>query len=244
MSKAQLIYGFHAVIGRLRQNAQAVVEIFVDGQRADPRTQRLVRLAEEHGKQVLVVDSHRLDGLTGRAAHQGVVARVERASRPVELRDIMERPERAALLLVLDCVQDPRNLGACLRVADAMGVDAVIAPKDRAVGITPTVEEVACGAARTIPYITVTNLARSLNELKESGFWLYGADSSGKIDLSDAKLSAPLGWVLGAEDRGLRRLTREACDTVVRIPMLGTVESVNVAVASGIVLFETRRQWR
>ena len=145
-------------------------------------------------------------------------------------------------VLILDCVQDPHNLGACLRVADAFGVHAVIAPKDRAVGITAVVSKVASGAAETVPYITVTNLARTLRELKDSGIWIMGADEHGTTGLYDSTLKGALAWVLGAEGEGMRRLTREHCDELVRIPMSGSVESLNVSVASGVCLGETFRQ--
>ena len=146
------------------------------------------------------------------------------------------------LLLILDGVQDPHNLGACLRTADAAGVSAVIAPRDRAVGLTPTVRKVACGAAEAIPFIQVTNIARTLRELKDRGIWLVGADGAAEMDIFSAGLRGPLGLVMGAEGEGLRRLTREHCDFLVRIPMAGTLESLNVSVATGICLFEAVRQ--
>ena len=145
-------------------------------------------------------------------------------------------------MLVLDGVQDPHNLGACLRVADAMGAHAVVVPKDRAAGLNATVRKVASGAAETVPLVTVTNLARSLREIKEAGIWVVGAAGEAQSDLFTAKLDGPIAWVLGAEGEGLRRLTRETCDQLVRIPMFGSVESLNVSVASGICLYETRRQ--
>jgi len=143
---------------------------------------------------------------------------------------------------VLDGVTDPHNLGACLRVADALGVHAVVAPKDRSAGLTPTVAKVASGAAETIPFIPVTNLARTMEELKDLGLQVIGADESGPESLLEAELTGPLAWVLGAEGEGMRRLTRERCDRLVRIPMLGSVESLNVSVAAGLCLYETRRQ--
>jgi 23S rRNA (guanosine2251-2'-O)-methyltransferase len=160
----------------------------------------------------------------------------------VHLDDVLETLEEPPLLLVLDGVQDPHNLGACLRSADAFGVHAVIAPKDRAVGINATVEKVACGAAETVPYITVTNLARTLRELKERNIWVVGAAGEAEQDLHGFRHPGALAWVLGAEGEGLRRLTRETCDELVRIPMLGSVESLNVSVSAGVCLFEARRQ--
>ena len=214
----------------------------MDATRGDARAQDLVKLAGSHAVRIITVDAQRLDGLTGNARHQGVAARVLAAKPRHDLDDVVENISGPALLLVLDGVQDPHNLGACLRVADAFGVHAVIAPKDRAVGITPVVSKVASGAAETVPYIAVTNLARALRELKERGIWIVGADEAATTSLYDAKLSGALAWVFGAEGEGMRRLTREHCDELVRIPMSGTVESLNVSVASGVCLGETVRQ--
>jgi 23S rRNA (guanosine2251-2'-O)-methyltransferase len=190
------------------------------------------------------VDNKRLDGMTGNARHQGVAARVELAQLPVHIDDVLDTLTEPALLLILDGVTDPHNLGACLRVADAMGVHAVIAPKDRAVGLNATVSKVASGAAETVPYIAVTNLARTMRELKEREIRLIGSDVKAEQDLYSAKFRGALAWVLGAEGEGMRRLTRENCDELVRIPMLGAVESLNVSVSAGICLAETRRQRR
>lgn len=244
MSALHTLYGFHAVISRLRQNAASVKEIYLDSARHDRRAQDLLRLAESHGLRIMQVDARRLDGMTGNARHQGVAARAEAVRLPTHIDDVLEVLTEPALLLILDGVTDPHNLGACLRVADAMGVHAVIAPKDRAVGLNATVAKVASGAAETVPYITVTNLARTLRELKERDIWLIGADEGGGQDLYAATLKGALGWVLGAEGEGLRRLTRETCDELARIPMLGAVESLNVSVSAGICLAETRRQRR
>ena len=244
MTDTRIIYGFHAVTSRLRQSAGSVKEIYLDAAREDRRALELVKAAEDRGARVLRVDEKRLDGLTHQARHQGVAARIEIAELPRHIEDVLEELDEPALLLILDGVTDPHNLGACLRVADAMGVHAVIAPKDRAVGITATVSKVASGAAETVPYIAVTNLARAMRELKEQGIWTVGADERAEQDLYAARLSGPLAWVLGAEGEGMRRLTREHCDELVRIPMLGTVESLNVSVSAGICLSETRRQRR
>ncbi len=244
MSEGRIVYGFHAVISRLRQHAAGVQEIYLDASRNDARAQDLTKLAATHAVRMIAVDAQRLDGLTGNARHQGIAARVTTLPLKHDLNEVLESINGPALLLVLDGVQDPHNLGACLRVADAFGVHAVIAPKDRAVGITPVVSKVASGAAETVPYISVTNLARTLRELKESGIWIVGADEAGTIDLYEARLAGPIAWVLGAEGEGMRRLTREHCDELVRIPMSGTVESLNVSVASGVCLGETFRQRR
>ena len=242
MADTRIIYGFHAVTSRLRQQAAGVQEIYLDSTRNDARAQDLVRLAGSHDVRIMAVDGARLDGLTGHARHQGVAARVSVAPQRHDLDEVLDALQGPALLLVLDGVQDPHNLGACLRVADAFGVHAVIAPKDRAVGITPVVSKVASGAAETVPYVAVTNLARTLRELKELGIWIIGADQDATTQLYDAKLSGPLAWVFGAEGEGMRRLTREHCDELVRIPMAGTVESLNISVASGVCLGETFRQ--
>jgi len=191
---------------------------------------------------VIMVDGARLDGMTQHARHQGVAARVDAAAPAQDLQSILDGLDEPPLLLILDGVTDPHNLGACLRVADAMGVHALIVPKDRAVGITPAVEKVASGAADTVPFVAVTNLARTMRELKEREIWLIGTDQGAARDLYSVKLEGPLAWVLGAEGEGMRRLTRESCDELARIPMLGAVESLNVSVSAGICLAETRRQ--
>src|SRR5688572_4251956 len=242
MSEARLIYGFHAVISRLRQSAASVKEIYLDTSRDDRRARDLAQLAQERGVRVMAADGARLDGMTQHARHQGVVARVDAAGPARDLESVLEDLDEPALLLVLDGVTDPHNLGACLRVADAMGVHAVIAPKDRAAGISPTVEKVASGAADTVPFIPVTNLARAMRELKESGVWLIGADQDAERELYALTINGPVAWVLGSEGEGMRRLTRENCDELARIPMAGTVESLNVSVSAGICLAETRRQ--
>ncbi len=242
MAETRIIHGFHAVTARIRQRADSVQELYVDAQRRDPRVRDLLRLAQSQGVRIIQVDAKRLDGMAGNARHQGVAARVDAAMRVQHLDDVLDTLTEPALLLVLDGVQDPHNLGACLRSADAFGVHAVIAPKDRAAGLNATVEKVACGAAETVPYITVTNLARTLRVLKERDIWVVGADSEAQTDLHGFKHSSALAWVLGAEGEGLRRLTRDTCDQLVRIPMFGSVESLNVSVSAGVCLYEARRQ--
>lgn len=244
MSIARIVFGFHAVSSRLRQNPASVQEICVDKARKDARMQDLVRLAEQQGVRVMQLEKARLDGLAANGRHQGVLARVTDAPLPYQdIHDVLESDRtEPLLLLVLDGVEDPHNLGACLRVADAMGVHAVVAPKDRAAGLNATVRKVACGAAETVPFIAVTNLARTLRELKDAGVWVVGAAAEAEQDLFSVKFQGPLAMVLGAEGRGLRRLTAETCDQLVSIPMFGTVESLNVSVASGICLYEARRQ--
>lgn len=242
MSETRVVQGFHAVTSRIRQNAAAVLELYMDAGREDRRTRELRQLAESRGVRILLVDGERLAGMTGGDRHQGVAARVALQKLPVHLDDVLENLAEPPLLLVLDGVTDPHNLGACLRVADAMGVHAVVAPRDRAVGLNATVSKVASGAAEAVPYIAVTNLARTLRELKEREIWVVGADERGEQSLYATRLEGALAWVLGAEGEGMRRLTREHCDELVRVPMLGTVESLNVSVTAGICLAETRRQ--
>jgi 23S rRNA (guanosine2251-2'-O)-methyltransferase len=242
MNAPRTILGFHAVQARLRADASSVKEVFLDEAREDARARDLITLAESRGVKVMRVPGGRLDGFAGGERHQGVVARVEDTARRVGLEDLLDQLTEPAMLLVLDGVTDPHNLGACLRVADAAGVHAVIAPKDRAAGVGATVSKVASGAAETMPYYMVTNLARTLDDLKERNIWVVGADERAPETLYGADLPAAIAWVLGAEGEGMRRLTRERCDLLVRIPMQGSVGSLNVSVASGICLFESRRR--
>ena len=239
----RVVFGFHAVLARLRSDPASVVEIFLDETRNDARGKDLAALAERHGVRLMRVPTKRLDGFYGGGRHQGVVARVTLKSLGQDLDEVLEGVEKP-LLLVLDGVTDPHNLGACLRVANAAGAHAVIAPKDRAAGITPTVSKVASGAAEATPYLMVTNLARTLGELKERNIWMVGADERADKTLYEADLPESIAWVLGAEGEGMRRLTRENCDYLVRIPMGGEVESLNVSVSAGICLFESVRRRR
>ena len=243
MTERRFIHGFHAIIAKLRHSPDDISEIFIDRQRQDARARDLVKLAEVHGVRLIQADAARIDGMAGgNARHQGVVAQVSGVQRILKLDDVLDTLDGPALLLVLDGVQDPHNLGACLRVADAAGAHAVIAPKDRACGLNATAIKVASGAAESVPYITVTNLARTLRELQERNIMTLGAAGEAETDLYSIDQRSSLAWVLGAEGDGLRRLTRENCDQLARIPMLGSVESLNVSVASGICLFEARRQ--
>lgn len=239
MTRTRLIFGFHAVTSRLRQNADSIKEIYIDADRRDQRARDLAAFAETHAVRLIACDHARLAAMTGSARHQGVAACIDASHSHFDIDDVLDTLTEPAFLLVLDGIQDPHNLGACLRVADAFGVHAVIAPKDRAVGLTATVHKVASGAADTVPYIPVTNLARTLRELKERGIFIYGAATGTDSSLASFELHGPVAWVLGAEGKGMRRLTREACDALVSIPMLGSVESLNVSVSAGICLFET-----
>lgn len=238
----RIIYGFHAVTARIRSDASTVTEVFLDAARQDGRVKDLRELAESKGIRVMTVDARRLDGMAAGQRHQGVAANVQVKALSHSLDDILDAATEPALVLVLDGVTDQHNLGACLRVADAAGAHAVVAPKDKAAGLSATVVKVASGAAEYIPYIMVTNLARTLRELKERAIWVVGADSEASEDLYAAKMPVAVAWVLGAEGEGLRRLTRETCDALVNIPMHGSVASLNVSVASGICLFESRRR--
>jgi 23S rRNA (guanosine2251-2'-O)-methyltransferase len=237
----RVVFGFHAVLARLRADPRSVVEIFVDETRQDGRMKDLVATAQRVGVSLHRVPTKRLDGFYGGGRHQGVVARVEVKKVADSLEELLEKIEKP-LLLVLDGVTDPHNLGACLRVANAAGAHAVIAPRDRAAGITPAVSKVASGAAEATPYLMVTNLARTLAELKERNIWIVGADERAEKTLYQADLPESIAWVLGAEGEGMRRLTRESCDLLVRIPMRGEVESLNVSVSAGICLFESLRR--
>lgn len=244
MSSRRVIYGLHAVTAALQRRPAAVLEVLLDPGRADPRARRVADLAKSAGVKLQEADAKRLDGLVRGSRHQGVAAFVEALSLAASLAEVLDELQEPAFLLVLDGVQDPHNLGACLRVADAMGVHAVVAPKDRATGLSATVHKVASGAAESVPFVPVTNLARTLRELKDKGIWIVGAAGDGAGPLFDAKLTGPLALVMGAEGEGMRRLTRETCDELVSIPMLGQVDSLNVSVAAGICLYEARRQRR
>ena len=239
MPSLRPLFGFHAVTARLRVHPASVRALHVARSRQDARAAELVARASAAGVVVSVVDDARLTEIAGSDRHQGVVAMVDGGMPHVTLDDVLEGAT-VPLLLVLDQVTDPHNLGACLRSADAFGADAVVVPKDRAVGVNATVAKAASGAADTVPVVTVTNLARALRDIKARGIWVIGAEAGGE-SLFDADLDGPLAFVLGAEGAGLRRLTRESCDRIVGIPLAGSVASLNVSVAAGICLFATAR---
>jgi 23S rRNA (guanosine2251-2'-O)-methyltransferase len=242
MPAIRLIFGFHAVTTRLRQNPDSIQEVFLDAGRRDQRARDLAKLVAFHGIRLIACDDKRLACMAGSEKHQGVAANIDASRSHIDIDDVIDTLVEPALLLVLDGIHDPHNLGACLRVADAFGVHAVIAPKDRAVGLSATVHKVASGAADVVPYISVTNLARSLRALKQRGVAVIGAAAEAGSELNSTTLDGPVAWVMGAEGRGMRRLTRETCDRLVSIPMLGTVPNLNISVSAGICLFETRRQ--
>lgn len=243
--KTQLVGGIHSVRTALFHGGDSVERIWVEARRRDPRMREVLDLAREHGVAVDSVSREELDRMAPGINHQGVVART-RATAPLDehgLDDLLEGLDHPPFLLVLDGVQDPHNLGACLRSADAAGVDAVIVPKDRAAGLTPTACKVASGAAESLPFVQVTNLARTLERIQQHHrVWCVGAAGEGGTSLFAADLRGPLALVMGGEQDGLRRLTRERCDLLVHIPMAGQVESLNVSVAAGICLFEAVRQ--
>ncbi|MEX3935084.1 23S rRNA (guanosine(2251)-2'-O)-methyltransferase RlmB [Paraburkholderia phymatum] len=242
MSRLKVLYGFHAVTARLRHDSSTVEEIFYDQSRRDRRMNEFLAVAKEAGVRLIAADETRLWGLAHTERHQGVVARAGDLPLAQNLAELLDGIQGSALLLVLDGITDPHNLGACLRVADAAGAHAVIAPRDRAVGLNATAAKVASGAADTVPYITVTNLARTLRELKEAGVWVVGTAGDATASLYETKLDGPVALVMGAEGEGMRRLSRDTCDEVMHIPMAGSVESLNVSVASGVCLFEAVRQ--
>jgi len=244
MSSKRVLAGFHAVGARLRHAPDTIEAIYVDGRRRDGRMAQLQQRATERKVRLVMADRERLRALAGEAPHQGVVAVAAAIDRSLSLDDVLGAVTAETLLLLLDGVTDPRNLGACLRVADAAGVQAVIVPRDRSAGLTPAALKAAAGAAEDVALIDVTNLARTMDELRDAGVRLIGAAGEADTELFDLDLSGPLAWVLGAEGSGLRRLTRERCDVLARIPIIGHVESLNVSVATGICLYEAVRQRR
>lgn len=240
----EVVGGWHAVMALLERAPERVLDIWVDRGRKDERRERLLKVAKTAGIKVQETSSETLSTRVGGDRHQGVVARCRAAPERTEgdLPEFLDELKQAPLLLVLDGVQDPHNLGACLRSADAAGVHAVILPRDNSAPITPVVRKVASGAAETVPVFRVANLARVLDMLKNAGVWLVGASGDGEKRIYDVDLNGPLAVVLGAEGKGMRRLTRDKCDFLVHIPMAGSVESLNVSVAAGICLFEAIRQ--
>ena len=245
MSSPKVLFGFHAVGVRLKTAPQSIIEIYYESSRRDARMRQFIDRAKEAGARLIEADSLRIAKLCGSHGHQGVAARVNEVEQVRSLDELLEQLEAdgvAPLLLVLDGVTDPHNLGACLRVADGAGAHAVIAPKDHAAGINATVAKVSSGAAETMPYFMVTNLARTLNELKERNIWIIGTSDDADKTVYQADLKGPVALVLGAEGPGMRQLTRKTCDDLVSIPMKGAVESLNVSVASAVCLYEALRQ--
>lgn len=240
--KKNIIFGFHAVIARLRHEASSIDEIYYDESRNDKRMMNFISQAKSANVRLIKANAERLFHLAGSDRHQGVVARAQTLSLAKTVDELLDAINEPPLLLILDGVTDPHNLGACLRVADSVGAHAIIAPKDKSVGINATVSKVASGAAETLPYITVTNLARTIRELKEQNIWVYGTSDQATKTIYETDFTSGVALVMGAEGQGLRRLTQETCDELISIPMFGHVESLNVSVASGICLYEARRQ--
>ncbi len=242
MSSPKVLFGFHAVGVRLKVAPESIVEVYCEATRRDARMRQFLERAKEAGVRLIEADGLRLSKLAGSHGHQGVAALVKPMELARSLDDLLDALVEPPLLLVLDGVTDPHNLGACLRVADGAGAHAVIAPKDHAAGLNATVSKVASGAADTVPYFMVTNLARTLNELKERNIWVIGTEGEADQSIYQVDLKGPTALVLGAEGPGMRQLTRKTCDELVHIPMKGAVDSLNVSVASGVCLYEALRQ--
>ncbi|WP_341960304.1 23S rRNA (guanosine(2251)-2'-O)-methyltransferase RlmB [Pseudomonas sp. RC10] len=243
MSQLEKIYGVHAVEALLRHHPKRVKQIWLAEGRSDPRVQVLIDLAAQNRVAVGQAERREMDAWV-EGVHQGVVADVSPSQVWGEamLDELLDRTEGPPLILVLDGVTDPHNLGACLRTADAAGALAVIVPKDKSATLTPTVRKVACGAAEVIPLVAVTNLARTLEKLQQRGLWVVGTAGEAEQELYQQDLTGPTILIMGAEGKGMRRLTREHCDYLVRLPMAGSVSSLNVSVATGVCLFEAMRQ--
>lgn len=242
---SEIVFGIHAVEVLLKRNSEVVNHIYVQNNRRDQRLHKLIKLAQTHNIKVIQKSREELDELTDQR-HQGVIAQCGQLKKTSyhekHIPELLDAVDGDPFILILDGVTDPHNLGACLRSADAAGVHMVIAPKDNATGITDVVRKVACGAAQAIPFIMVTNLARSMKQLQERGIWIYGTAGEAKSDIYQSNLSGPIAIVMGAEGAGMRRLTKETCDHLIKIPMAGEVSSLNVSVATGVTLFEIVRQ--
>lgn len=243
MSDLENVYGVHAVEALLRHHSKRVKQLILADGRSEPRMQVLRELAEAARIQVSTLSRREMDEQI-EGVHQGVLAKVSPSQIWGEqmLDELLDRLAEPPLLLVLDGVTDPHNLGACLRTADAAGVHAVIIPKDKSATLNATVRKVACGAAEVVPLIAVTNLVRSLQKLQQKGLWVVGTAGEAEQTLYQQDMTGPLILVMGAEGAGMRRLTRETCDFLVRLPMQGSVSSLNVSVATGVCLFEAQRQ--
>lgn len=244
MSNDQLhIYGYHAVEAAIRARPEEAVSLWVEQSRKDKRMQELVRLARKHRIEVVSQEREAMQAQVGDAVHQGVILfhRRGRTYEEADIEGLLAGCKNDPLVLVLDGITDPHNLGACMRTAEACGVDIVVAGKDRSAGLGATARKAASGAAERLPFVPVTNLSRTMKKLQQAGLWVTGAAMEGK-PLYEADLGGPRVIVMGSEDRGLRRLTREHCDELVSIPMQGETESLNVSVATGIVLYEVVRQ--
>jgi len=243
MSQNEKIFGIHAIESFLNRSPERVLQLFVQKSRQDKKLSNIESMAQSAGIRVQQVDKRKMDDWV-RGNHQGVIAEVKVVDAKKSENELFELAEekKDLLLLILDGVTDPHNLGACLRTADAAGVDAVIVPKDKSASLTPVARKVACGAAESVPLVTVTNLARTLKKLKDSYVWVVGTAGEATDEIYSVKFSGPTALVMGAEGDGMRRLTRENCDQLIKIPMAGSVSSLNVSVATGVCLFEMVRQ--
>jgi|TARA_B110000259_G_scaffold108456_1_gene124240 23S rRNA (guanosine2251-2'-O)-methyltransferase len=244
MSEERIIYGFHSITSLIRIDPLSIKEIFIDEYRTDGRVSDLMKLIEIHKIKYHLSNKDRLDGFVASQKHQGVVAKIyEVKDKYVTIEDIVEVDKSGPLLLlILDGIEDPHNLGACFRVADAMGVSAIVCPKDNAVGLNATVRKVASGGAESVPFVVVTNLSRTIRYLKDNGIFIYGTDDTSDKSLNQINFNGSIALIMGSEGKGMRRLTKDLCDDIFSIPMLGKVESLNVSVASGICLYEINRQ--
>ena len=243
MKSDDLIYGIHAVQAAL-ESQSGIIELWVEQKRHDKRIEDILALAKQNTIPCKRVTHHFLNESLPDTRHQGVVARLAGipAKTESELHQLLDKLDEPAFILLLDGVTDPHNLGACIRTAEAAGIHALVVPKDKSCGMTATVRKVASGAAERLPFVQVTNLSRCIKALQERGIWFIGTDLATDTNLYQQDLTGPLAIVMGAEGKGLRRLTKEHCDTLVKLPMKGAVESLNVSVATGVVLFEALRQ--
>lgn len=241
----KIVCGIHAVELLLKKSVDQVNKIYLQANRQDGKVQKLVALAGKHKIPVVRWDKSKLDAMTD-DNHQGIIVELTNTGAMVQgendLYELVENKDANVLLLILDGVTDPHNLGACFRTADAAGVDAVIVPKDKSVGLNSTVRKVACGAAETVPFFAVTNLVRAIKTLQDLGVWIIGTAGEAEQTLHQSRFKGSMALIMGAEDKGMRRLTRENCDELIKIPMQGAVSSLNVSVATGVCLFEMVRQ--
>ncbi|MGK0499095.1 MAG: 23S rRNA (guanosine2251-2'-O)-methyltransferase [Oceanicoccus sp.] len=243
MNELHAVFGIHAVEALLQSQSNRIDELWLQQGRNDQRIKDIQRHANQLGIKCRVVSREELDEQS-EGNHQGVMAKAKPAQtlRDRDLKELLDSIEHQPLLLILDGITDPHNLGACLRTADAAGVDAVIAPKDNSAPLNGVVRKVACGAAEVIPYIQVTNLVRTMKDLQDRGVWITGTAGEAEQSVYDADLKGAVALVMGAEGKGMRRLTRENCDYLIKLPMAGSVSSLNVSVATGVCLFELVRQ--
>jgi len=244
MNEKNIIFGLHAIEALLEKQPERILHVHLQKDRQDQKLQKIMKVLAQYDIPVDLVARAVLDRMADHGNHQGIIATCSKTKihTESELKTLLDNLTVPPLLLILDSIQDPHNLGACLRSADAAGVHAVIAPRDKSVGLTPTVTKVACGAAETVPFVQVTNLARSMESLKERGIWLFGLAGEATKSLYAENLKIPLAFVMGNEEKGLRHLTRETCDELLKIPMKGFVSSLNVSVSTGICLYEALRQ--